>query len=1662
MGKLLKIVRGFGMILLILILVFGLAWLAIQYPSVQSKLVQKVTKELTTILNTQVNIGAVDIDFFKTVALKDIYIEDHEQDTLLFAEELDISIGLFSIFNLKIYLNDVNLENAKIKLKRASTDSLFNYNFIIDAFTSDKPKVAKDSTAKVWEFGIGKVSLHNLDLQLDDQFGGINLVTNIGEFSAAIEGIDIEKERLEIENVHLNKTAVKVTQSSGVNGLLLTNETNKEKAENLSLPYTGWDLSASDLSVEELNLIYRQGHAIEKKGKLNPNDINLENIKVEISDFAWQENLLKALIKKVSLQEKSGLQLNDFSTDFSLSTNEISISELILKTPNSSLQNSTKLSFTKFADLANNFENILFLSEFSKTNIGSQDLEYLVAAMGEIPYLDLTTNRSILFHGKVEGSLNQFKTESLIFQVKDVLKLNLKGSVQHVLDMEKLRFDLELEELSSSYEKANSILKDIELPEALKNFGVFNLKGKMKGALNDLTVNDLILATDANTGFNITGKIMGLPKVSDLQLDLAIKELFTKAEDLSGFSKEALPPLLDSLGNINYQGLYKGTLTKFDLAGKLNTKLGDMESDIFMDFDSDYTSAKYKGDIRLNDFQLAEIFGDSVQVGAVTLKAELTGEGFEVNSLNANLKLNIEEIEYAKYNYKNINLDGLLQEGIFTGNLDLNDPNAIIDFDGTVSLNLEEPVYNFSMLVDTINLQELNLFDDALNLHVKMDMNFSGKQINDFEGRVNLSDLAITNNEKTYATDSLEIEAKNIDINNRKLSINSSFLTGELEGDYDFNEMYSLALAYINEYFSLEHLLATDKKILAFDAIEKSQNFDMSFELLDANPISLFVPTLEFIKNARLNAAFNSDAKTMNIGMVIEELLISGIRVEAMNWTAIGDVRKLNSKASIKQLEASNGINIPLAILSNTVMNDSTFFRLDVQNDSLHQMIDMAAIMTNTLDGFRLKFKKDLVANNRNWTIDEQNFISFGKDFLNINELIFAYNEQSIGIHSLAAKNNEAIPPIGISFENFQIEELSKIANIENTSFEGLLNGQLRIIDPFDNLHYTADLSIPDLSLNEESIGTLSIDLKNPINTQNVLANILLEGGRNKINVSGDYNLSTTKYDVKADLESIELRLIDPIMAGVIGQSEGTINGEFTLQGTPEKPELIGAINLNDVSTIIDFTNTRYSIPEGRVSFDNEEINLGTLNLIDHREDAATLSGTINHSFFSDLMLNLKMTTDRFTFLNTAPQDNELFYGKLYLSAIADIQGPVEQPIIDIKARTMEGSELSVSAFSEEDSFVEESFIIFGNPNTYQATNETTTAVVYEVQSALPAEVKLSLELTDEAIFRVIVDPLTGDQLVCQGNSNLLINLHPSGSIDIFGSYIIESGKYRFSYTDVVKRDFEIVQGSTVEFNGDPLNARFNVTTKYATKATPFELVSNETTLSDSEASEAKKRQDVNVLMKMTGNISDPAFNFDIELPQSEGSVLNSEIQRKLAELQTNPSELNKQVFGLILFNGFIASTGTAGFDDASETVVLGSVSKFVSKELNKIADKYIKGIEIDFDLNSYKSQYANEGNGATVTELGVGVSKNINDRLSFKATGNVDLNSTTQSAGFSQVAGDFVLEYKLTAKGNYLLKVFRRSDFDVLNEENSVKSGAGISVSKSFGGKNKKAKHEH
>lgn len=185
-----------SIVVLLAILAFILtSWLIIfvliKTPYIQTKLVHLATKFLSSYVNTDVRVNAVDIDFFKTAVIKGIYIEDQHKDTLLYAEKIAIDIDLLSLRKNIVEIGKVTIYNANAELKYYKGENDINLQFLIDAFSS---KDTTGSSPSNWKFALHKVELIN------SQFSYHNF-----DATPVNSGIDWEHIVLNNLNLQLNK-----------------------------------------------------------------------------------------------------------------------------------------------------------------------------------------------------------------------------------------------------------------------------------------------------------------------------------------------------------------------------------------------------------------------------------------------------------------------------------------------------------------------------------------------------------------------------------------------------------------------------------------------------------------------------------------------------------------------------------------------------------------------------------------------------------------------------------------------------------------------------------------------------------------------------------------------------------------------------------------------------------------------------------------------------------------------------------------------------------------------------------------------------------------------------------------------------------------------------------------------------------------------------------------------------------------------------------------------------------------------------------------------------------------------------------------------------------------------------------------------------------------
>src|SRR5690606_5307255 len=203
--------------------------------------------------------------------------------------------------------------------------------------------------------------------------------------------------------------------------------------------------------------------------------------------------------------------------------------------------------------------------------------------------------------------------------------------------------------------------------------------------------------------------------------------------------------------------------------------------------------------------------------------------------------------------------------------------------------------------------------------------------------------------------------------------------------------------------------------------------------------------------------------------------------------------------------------------------------------------------------------------------------------------------------------------------------------------------------------------------------------------------------------------------------------------------------------------------------------------------------------------------------------------------------------------------------------------------------------------------------------------------------------------------------------------------------------------------------------------------------------------------LKMKGELLKPEISFDITTDKTNPSVdseVTETVVNKLQELKTAESELNKQVFALLLLNRFVGENpfqSSAGL--TAEGMARQSVSKLLSQQLNNLASDLIQGVEIDFDLDSTEDYTS--GQKSNRTDLNIDVSKRLlNDRLKVSIGSNFGLEGQErQNENMTNIAGDIDIEYQLSKDGRYLLKAYRKDEYQVALQGQIIETGIGFII---------------
>jgi hypothetical protein len=202
-----------------------------------------------------------------------------------------------------------------------------------------------------------------------------------------------------------------------------------------------------------------------------------------------------------------------------------------------------------------------------------------------------------------------------------------------------------------------------------------------------------------------------------------------------------------------------------------------------------------------------------------------------------------------------------------------------------------------------------------------------------------------------------------------------------------------------------------------------------------------------------------------------------------------------------------------------------------------------------------------------------------------------------------------------------------------------------------------------------------------------------------------------------------------------------------------------------------------------------------------------------------------------------------------------------------------------------------------------------------------------------------------------------------------------------------------------------------------------------------------------------------PQINFDIiarDLPQNvqmadesgtSKGTLNLDLTFTAFKAKLDEQELKRQVFSLIVLRRF---SPPESFDTSGS--VVSSLSELLSNQLSYWMSQVDENLEIDVDIASMDQETFNTFQLRFAYTF-------MNGRLRVSGDGTFN-NTSNQPTGSqsnpSNVAGDWTVDYKLTADGKLRVKMYSRTNYNPLlntvnNPQTTMTTGASIIHTQSF-----------
>ena len=659
-----------------------------------------------------------------------------------------------------------------------------------------------------------------------------------------------------------------------------------------------------------------------------------------------------------------------------------------------------------------------------------------------------------------------------------------------------------------------------------------------------------------------------------------------------------------------------------------------------------------------------------------------------------------------------------------------------------------------------------------------------------------------------------------------------------------------------------------------------------------------------------------------------------------------------------------------------------------------------------------------------NFTLNPENRIVI-RDKKNMEADFNLRGEDGAFLEIRSEEVDSGLNQVNVALGQVQLGKLAKGFTSYLPEVSGLFNADVQYMPSDSSYTLTAGFNADSLYYEGRRVGDLlfsTVYLPLSENEHQVDMHIFRDAA--EFMVSSIYYRSGEKDSIIGNLSvtDMPLEMLNPFLPRDMAELKGVAVGEISVDGVTAAPIIQGFMRMDSATMFVPLANTTVRFDPKEIEVHDQKIWFDKYKLYASGEVPFVIDGSVDFNDFANMKADLKLTAQNMQLLNAKRTKQSLVYGKMFVNWNSTVKGPLAALVMRGDLQLLGGTNFT--------------YVLQDSPLTVQDRLSGLVAFTSFDEDTLLTKRRraTSLQLGGlDALLAVHIDPsvqinadLTPDQsnhVNLEGGGDLSFQYTSMGDMILNGRYTLTSGTIKYTLPVIPLKEFNVQEGSYVQWTGNMMNPGLNITATERVRASA--------TMDD----QSTRMVNFDVGIQLTQNLENLGLKFILEAPE------DASVQEQLTRM--GEEELSKQAVSMLVTGMYLGSGSTTGKMNLNMGSALNS---FLQSEINNIAGSALKTIDINFGMESYDQN----GDGSKRTDYSFRFAKRFyNDRIRIVLGGRISTGDDISQGQAQPFIDNVSVEYRLDNSATRYVKLFHNKDYESLLEGELTETGAGIVLHK-------------